>query len=334
MIASQDEEKAWAQAEGDWYHCYTFIQPIAVCFMPSPPAHRPSELNFRMGCAVWAFKDWVGSFYPSGSRSGDFLRLYGERLSAVEGNTTFYSIPDDAMVARWAATTPPQFRFCPKLPRTITHAGLLMPHQTAALDFLNRMQSLGQQLGPVLAQLPPTYSPASLDDLNQFLTAWPRQTAPIAVEVRHLDWFQPSQAERLNALLSQLGVGRVLLDARPVYAWEATKDDPQRHSQRRKPNVPLQPVATAAFAIARYIGHPQLDRNIPYLTAWVEQVRQWLTQGTQVYFFVHCPQEVESPAIAQLFQNLLVQAQVAVPPLSWRLETTPNQLSLFEQVCG
>ncbi|MBE9078171.1 DUF72 domain-containing protein [Romeria aff. gracilis LEGE 07310] len=297
--------------------------------MLSPPANRQSQLKFRMGCAVWAFKDWVGGFYPSGSRSGDFLRLYGERLSAVEGNTTFYSIPDVATVARWAAATPSQFRFCPKLPRTITHTGLLAPHQTAALDFLNRIQGLGQRLGPVMVQLPPAYSPASLDDLNRFLSAWPRQAAPIAVEVRHLDWFRPPHEERLNALLTQLGIGRVLLDTRPVYAWEAPQEDPQRHSQRHKPRVPLQPAVTAPFAIARYIGHPQLNRNIPYLTKWVEHIRQWLNQGAQVYFFVHCPQEVKSPAIAQRFQELLLQAQVPVPPLSWQLETIPEQLTLF-----
>ncbi|MEM8503383.1 MAG: hypothetical protein AAF716_09550, partial [Cyanobacteria bacterium P01_D01_bin.1] len=52
-------------------------------------AVRLNPLNFRMGCAVWAFKDWVGSFYPPKSQPANFLKLYGERMRAVEGNTTF-----------------------------------------------------------------------------------------------------------------------------------------------------------------------------------------------------------------------------------------------------
>ncbi len=288
-------------------------------------------LNFRMGCAVWAFKDWVGNFYPPKSQPTNFLRLYGERMLTVEGNTTFYSVPSAAMVQRWADQTPDDFRFCLKLPRTITHAGPLMAHLPAALSFLELMQGLGSRLGPVMAQLPPSYSPAAIADLTNFLTAWPRQVAPISVEVRHLDWFQAEPAAQLTALLTQLGVGRVLLDTRPIYAWEAEGDtDPQLRSHRRKPKVPLQPVVTADFAIVRYISHPRLLRNHDYLAAWVTQVNDWLSLGKQVYFFVHCPMEVESPAIARHFQTCLESAQVPVPPLPWMaLAQPPDQLALF-----
>ncbi len=288
-------------------------------------------LSFRMGCAVWAFKDWVGDFYPPKSQPTNFLRLYGERMLTVEGNTTFYSVPSAAMVQRWAEQTPDDFRFCPKLPRTITHAGPLMAHLPAALSFLELMQGLGSRLGPVMAQLPPSYSPAAIADLTNFLTAWPRQIAPISVEVRHLDWFQAEPAAQLTALLTRLGVGRVLLDTRPIYAWEAEGDaDPQLLSHRRKPRVPLQPVVTADFAIVRYISHPRLLRNHDYLAAWVTQVKDWLSLGKQVYFFVHCPMEVESPAIARYFQTCLESARVPVPPLPWMaLAQPPDQLALF-----
>ncbi len=288
-------------------------------------------LNFRMGCAVWAFKDWVGNFYPAGSRAADFLQLYSKRLLCVEGNTTFYSVPAPAMVQRWAEHTPDDFRFCLKLPRAVTHDGPLMAQLPAALSFLELTQGLGSRLGPFMAQLPPRYSPAAIDDLASFLTAWPRQSAPIAVEVRHLDWFQGQAAVQLTALLTRLGVGRVLLDTRPIYAWEAEGDtDPQRQSNRRKPKVPLQPVVTADFAIVRYISHPRLLRNQDYLAGWVNQVNDWLKQGKQVYFFVHCPMEVESPAIARYFQTQLESANVPVPPLLWnQLVKPPDQLTLF-----
>lgn len=288
------------------------------------------DLNFRLGCAVWAYKDWVGDFYPAKSRAGNFLRLYGERMTTVEGNTTFYSIPTPETVQRWATETPETFRFCPKLPRQFTHAGALTPNLPQAIRFLKLMQGLGTRLGPILVQLPPNYSPASLNDLATFLQAWPRETIPVVVEVRHLDWFKAPQMTHLNALLTRLGVGRAILDSRTMYEWEAVEADPQLKSERRKPNVPMQPFITAPFTLVRYISHPTLSRNKDYLTGWVEQVKQWLAADKQVYFFVHCPIEAKSPAIAKHFQTRLEATGIAIPPLPWnQLIQPPEQLGLF-----
>lgn len=206
-----------------------------------------------------------------------------------------------------------------------------MAQLPAALSFLELMQGLGDRLGPIMIQLPPRYSPTAFNDLAAFLNAWPRQEAAIGVEVRHLDWFKGEAALKLTKLLTQLGVGRVLLDSRTMYAWEQEGDvDPQLHSNRRKPNVPLQPEVTTDFAIVRYISHPQLLRNQDYLAEWTRQLKTWLAADKQVYFFVHCPQEVQSPAVARHFQEMLEAAQVPVPPLPWmQLAQPPDQLSLF-----
>ncbi len=286
--------------------------------------------DFRIGCAVWAYKEWLGDFYPTGSRATNFLRLYGERMTCVEGNTTFYSIPTADTVQRWADNTPDTFRFCPKLPRTVTHDGALMPQLPKALDFLQLMQGLGPRLGPIFAQLPPRYSPASFTDLAQFVNNWPHQDNPLAVEVRHLDWFGAPQSDRLNALFKKFSVSRVLLDSRPIFTWSHPADNPQLHSERKKPQVPLLPVTTAPFVLVRYISHPELDRNRDFLAGWVQQVGEWLGQGLSVYFFVHCPQEQKSPAIARYFQTQLEQAGIDVPPLPWSLiKAPPQQLGLF-----
>jgi uncharacterized protein YecE (DUF72 family) len=284
-------------------------------------------MDFRLGCAIWSYKDWTGDFFPVGSRAIDFLQLYSRRLTAVEGNTTFYSIPDAQTVQRWASETPDGFHFCLKLPRTITHAGLLTPTIPDTLAFLERMQGLHQRLGPFFAQLPPTYSPAQIDDLTTFLAAFPHGDRALALEVRHSDWFQEPHATELNTRLQQLGVGRVLLDTRPIYD---SPDDSQRYSERRKPRVPLQPTLTASFSLIRYISHPTLSQNQPYLQQWVTQVQQWLQAGIQLYFFVHCPDEQQSPTIARHFQHLLEHHNVPVPPLPWdAIKEPPTQLSLF-----
>jgi len=283
--------------------------------------------NFLLGCAVWAYKGWIGDFYPANSRQADFLRLYSQRLTAVEVNSTFYAVPNKETVRRWAAETPPGFAFCPKLPRDLTHRGLLQPSIPGALQFLELRQEFGDRLGPIFMQLPPQYGPALLDDLASFLRAWPNKSVPLAVEVRHPDWFREPYAGTLTSLLEQLAIGRVLLDTRPIYQGP---DDPQIGNERRKPKLPLQPTVTAPFSLVRFISHPQRELNQSFLEEWAVRVNTWLRQGTQVYFFVHCPIEARSPGTARAFQQMLEQNGAPVPPLPWNaLAVPPTQLALF-----
>jgi uncharacterized protein YecE (DUF72 family) len=285
-------------------------------------------MHFFIGCAVWGHKSWIGELYPKGSRAAEFLNLYCQRFSAVEGNTTFYAVPDRDTVAHWASRMPAGFELCPKLPRQLTHNGLLQPSIPGALEFLEQMRGLGKHLGPVFAQLPPSYEPASLEDLAAFLSAWPRSEAPLALEVRHPDWFKEPHAGHLNALLQQLGVGRVLLDTRPAYSGSASYG--QEPVEPRKPKVPLQPVVTGPFSLVRFITHPEQKVNQPFMEEWVTLVDQWLRLGKRIYFFVHCPIEKYSPGNARHFQQLLEQHGAAVPPLPWNsLDQPPTQLSLF-----
>jgi uncharacterized protein YecE (DUF72 family) len=284
-------------------------------------------MTFHLGCAIWAYKDWVGDLFPVGSRATDFLNLYSRRFTTVEGNTTFYSIPDAAMVKRWAAETPEGFEFCLKMPRELTHQGLLADKVQGALGFVQRMQGLETRLGPYFAQLPPTYDPTQLADLTTFLEAFPRHEVRLALEVRHPDWFREPHATKLNKLLTELGVGRVVLDTRPIYDCP---DNPQLYSERKKPRLPVHPTVTADFSLVRYISHPQLELNQSFLKEWVVQVEAWLQQGKELYFFVHCPVEVHSPTNAKYFQQLLEDQGVEVPPLPWSsILPPPDQLSLF-----
>lgn len=284
-------------------------------------------MSFFLGCAVWAYKGWVGDLFPAGSRATEFLQLYSRRFTTVEGNTTFYAVPDAAMVARWVAETPDGFEFCLKLPRQLTHNGLLQPSIPGALQFLEQMRGLGDRLGPLFAQLPPSYGPELLDDLAAFLEAWPRSEAPLALEVRHPDWFNPPYTDQLTTLLQQLGVGRVLLDTRPAYSGSASSG---QKLEPRKPKVPLQPSVTTSFTLIRFISHPDREFNQPFMEEWVTLVDAWLRQGTRIYFFVHCPIEERSPGNARYFQQLLEQRRVSVPPLPWNnLGASPVQLELF-----
>lgn len=290
--------------------------------------HSSKLMDFLIGCAVWAYKGWVGELYPKGTKTAEFLPLYTQRFTTVEGNTTFYALPDRETVIHWASQMPPGFELCPKLPRQLTHNGLLEPSISGALEFLHLMQGLGEHLGPIFAQLPPNYAPTSLKDLAAFLKAWPGSEAPLAVEVRHPDWFTEPHASHFNELLQELGVGRVLLDTRPAYKGSATYE--QQPVDPRKPKLPVHPVVTAPFTLVRFISHPDQNVNQPFMEEWVSWVEQWLRMGKRIYFYMHCPLEKYSPGNARHFQQLLEQRGVPVPALPWNnLEQPPIQLSLF-----
>ncbi|MGF1480946.1 MAG: DUF72 domain-containing protein [Cyanophyceae cyanobacterium] len=281
-------------------------------------------MNFYLGCAVWSYPGWVGNLYPPKSQPAEFLRLYSQRFTAVEGNTTFYATPQPKTVQRWSQETAAGFKFCVKLPASVTHQGLLAPRLPQALEFLERMQEFGDRLGPAFAQLPPHYSPARLNDLTTFLAAVSPRYA-LALEVRHPDWFVEPYSMQLDTLLKEYRVGTVVLDTRAIYS----SNDSHLKAQSRKPSLPLHPKVTANFTLVRYISHPQHSQNQAYLAEWVKRVEDWLRQGVPVYFFVHCPEELHSPTMARYFQQMLEQQGVPVPPLPWNQEDLPEQLSLF-----
>ena len=67
-------------------------------------------------------------------------------FGAVEGNTTFYSLPSAARVARWAELLSEDFHFCAKLPREVSHGGRLDASHPALKEFFSRMAPLEQRL--------------------------------------------------------------------------------------------------------------------------------------------------------------------------------------------
>jgi uncharacterized protein YecE (DUF72 family) len=285
-------------------------------------------MPMSIGCAVWSYPGWVGEVYPPKTPAKDYLRIYSNHFPAVEGNTTFYAIPDRATIDRWIAQTPPGFKFCLKFPRAITHNGLLEPYLPAAQAFIAQMQALGDRLGVLFIQLPPNYAlSARFTDLTAFLTGLICRDVSIALEVRHLDWFKSPHREQLNELLHKLGIGRVILDSRPIY--EATTDE-KIAFECKKPRVPIELSLTAPFSLIRYISHPILSANQVWLEGWTSQLQSWLQQDTQLYMFVHCPIEARSPINARYLHEIFTQSGIALDPLPPPfIDDAPVQLKLF-----
>jgi uncharacterized protein YecE (DUF72 family) len=159
----------------------------------------------RIGCAGWSIPSRHAQLFGEGE---SHLARYATRFDVTEINSTFYRAHRPQTFERWAASVPAKFRFSVKLPRQITHEARLLASGDALTQFFDAVSGLGQKLGGVLIQLPPSLAfDARLAHL--FFTALRRRcTAPVACEPRHASWFEPAA----EALWMRFAIARVASD--------------------------------------------------------------------------------------------------------------------------
>lgn len=160
-----------------------------------------------LGTCGWSYDDWEGQFYPPGTSQKDRLCRYAERFRTVEIDSTFYAIPRRSTVQGWRQRSPEGFIFSAKFPRLITHEARLVDCGEVAQAFVEVMSELGERLGVLLLQLPPSMTVRSLPDLERLLDGLPDGYS-YAVEVRHRSWL----IEPFAKLLKRWNVAVVLTD--------------------------------------------------------------------------------------------------------------------------
>ena len=260
-------------------------------------------LPYYLGCPSWSENAWRDYFYPQDARPAEFLSLYSQVFNAVEGNTTFYASPAASTVQRWADTMPEHFRFTAKFPGDISHNGDLREQLTAAETFLQLLSPLGERVSPLWLQLPKSFTPQRLPELAGFIDALER---PLAVEVRHREFFAKGDSERmLNRLLRDRGIERICLDPRALFSCTST-DPAVLDAQAKKPNVATRPAAFTQCPQVRFIGHPQLEANDPFLMPWVEKIARWIEEGRTPYIFLHTADNLLAAKLAQRFHTQLM----------------------------
>jgi uncharacterized protein YecE (DUF72 family) len=215
-------------------------------------------------------------------------------------------------VQRWAEVMPEHFRFTAKFPGDISHGGDLREQLTAAETFVKLLSPLGARVSPLWLQLSKSFTPQRLPELAAFIDGLER---PLAVEVRHDAFFAKGDAERmLNRLLMDRGVERICLDPRALFSCVST-DPSVLHAQSKKPKVPPRPAAFTQFPQVRFIGHPQLEANDPFLVPWVEKIAAWIEEGRTPYIFLHTADNLLAAKLAQRFHAQLMLRLPGLPPL-------------------
>jgi uncharacterized protein YecE (DUF72 family) len=192
-----------------------------------------------VGTSSWSDPGFVECWYPKGLPASKRLSWYAERFDGVEVNSTFYAIPAQTSVGRWAKDTPDGFTFDVKLHRLLSrHTGgisslprdlrdqvettargrvRLTPQLEAelaerTLDAVAPLARAGK-LACFLAQLTPAFAPgrhqiAELAGLVDHLAPF-----PLAIELRHRAWVSPKRIEDTLSEVADLGAVWVGVDA-------------------------------------------------------------------------------------------------------------------------
>lgn len=143
----------------------------------------------RVGIGGWTFEPWRDNFFPRGLVQTRELEYASRHVTSIEINGTFYRTQTPATFRKWAGETPDDFVFSLKAPRYTTNRRVLAEAGSSITKFIESgVSELGDKLGPILWQFPPT---KVLDpvDFEAFLALLPKdvdsRTLRHAVEVRH-----------------------------------------------------------------------------------------------------------------------------------------------------
>lgn len=216
-----------------------------------------------IGTSGWTYASWWGRVYPD-MPDRDRLEHYAAHLfDTVELNASFYRWPPDSSFASWRRRLPDGFRLSVKAPRALSHARRLGEPQYWVGRIRAAAGILGDRLGVVLLQLPPSLV---RDDglLRAFLSAWPR-ALPLAVEFRHPSWVD----DAVFATLEENGVAYVVTSGA---------------------GLPCVLRATAGFVYVRFHGP---DDHHLYAGSysddamgwWADRIGEWLDQGRDVWAY-------------------------------------------------
>ncbi|MEP6603769.1 MAG: DUF72 domain-containing protein [Spartobacteria bacterium] len=144
-------------------------------------------MNIWVGTSGFQYAEWKGNFYPEDLSAAKMLPYYAERLSTTEINYTFRRIPAAKTIENWNKLTPLKFRFALKAPQKVTHWSKLRDCGDTMRYFHDITSGLGEKLGPILFQLPPTFKKDTFV-LADFVNCLPTG-ARAAFEFRHESWF-------------------------------------------------------------------------------------------------------------------------------------------------
>jgi uncharacterized protein YecE (DUF72 family) len=247
-------------------------------------------VTLLVGTSGWQYADWRGRFYPPGVPQRLWLEHYATRFHTVEVNNAFYRLPSREVFEQWRRRTPPGFVVTVKASRYLTHIRRLREPAEPVARLLDRAAGLGDRLGPVLLQLPPTLKadPALLADC---LANFPSHVR-VAVEPRHESWWTDE-------------VRGVLTDHRAALCWS---------DRLGRPVTPLWRTADWGYLRlheGRANPRPRYGRRA--LRTWAERIQQTWSNAEDAYVYFNNDPGGAAVIDAEAFRSLPLWATSSRP---------------------
>ncbi|HYH52170.1 MAG TPA: DUF72 domain-containing protein [Acidimicrobiia bacterium] len=244
--------------------------------------------RFFVGTSGFAYKEWVGPFYPPGTKSAGMLPYYAGQFSSVEINYTFRRNPTPAMIESWTGATPDGFVFALKANQGITHFARLKETAERLGRFFEAVAPLGSRLGPVLFQCPPNmkYEAAVLDGFLGDLAAAPGAAGRhFAMEFRHPSF----DSDEVRTKLAAAGVALCVADT------SSGGPGPPETAQ------PATFLRTCDFAYVRLRGTGYDEKT---LEGWGASFRSALAEGADVYCYLKHEDSAAGPRDAAILKRM------------------------------
>lgn len=254
---------------------------LTIKVLNESPKLKAPELY--VGCAKWGRKEWVGLIYPPKTKEAKFLDEYVKHFNSIELNAVFYQMPKAEQIKTWkekAAVEGKDFKFFPKITRSISHIRRLKNAEEDTTQYLQSISEFGEYLGPCFLQLSDNFGPKSFDILRDYLEHLPKDFS-LFVEVRHPEWYSDAGARKdFFDLLYRVKKGSIITDA-----------------SGRRDCVHMELPTPHAFI--RFVGNGLHPTDYSRIDEWVERLADWTSKGLQsIYFFLHQHDEKDTPILA------------------------------------
>jgi uncharacterized protein YecE (DUF72 family) len=233
--------------------------------------------SFYLGTSGFAYDEWKhGIFYPEGLKNREMLSYYSTQLSSVEINYTFRRYPTEKTLTGWRAQAADGFTFTLKANQRITHFKRLADTDEDVRSFLALADLLGDKLGCVLFQCPPSlhYDRSVIEAFVGYLPPGRR----FAMEFRHPSWVEAKE------LLRSQGV-----------AWcvaETDEEDPGPD------DLSWEPVG--------YLRLRKSEYSDDELGGWADRIRPAIETGADVFCYFKHEDLGASPKMAKRLEEILL----------------------------
>jgi uncharacterized protein YecE (DUF72 family) len=268
-------------------------EPAINQFILHKEGHQQKQIH--VGCAKWGRKDWIGKFYPQGTKEKDFLSYYARLFDCIELNATFYKTPSLEQIKRWKGEVAGGFKFCPKFPQLITHMKRLRNCEREVDRFFKAIFEFDDNLGCIFLMPHPQMGPKQLEIIHAFVESLPKDI-DLYLELRHPDWYIEGLNKEIFEVAKNNKVGLIISDA------AGRRDCVHMHLSK-------------AETFIRFVGNSLHKTDYTRIDDWVERIKYWLDNGLNtLYYFMHQHEEVHSPELSKyLIEQMNAKCGLNIP---------------------